>query len=130
MAMRPIAAAASVGQKCQHAVRAERDEARRECPGGEREAPTPDRERRPRLAEAAAEEPVVQVSLIGDEDLLAVLQPARDDERRVDDRDREHEQREEQRDRGRSLQQALTEIVASTKPSRSAPESPMKIRAG
>ena len=39
----------------------------------------------------APEEPVVQVRLVALEDLLAVPEPARDDERRVDDRHRKHE---------------------------------------
>ena len=71
------------------------------------ETPHPDRHRRLRLREPAAQEAVVQVRLVAFEHVLAVLQPPRDDERRVDDRHGEHEQREEQGDGRRSLQQAL-----------------------
>ena len=49
----------------------------------------------------------MQMRLVALEHPLAVLQAARDHERRVDDRHGEHEQREEQGDGRRSLEQAL-----------------------
>ena len=49
----------------------------------------------------------MQMRLVGRVDLLPVLQPADDDERRVEDRHGEHEQREEERDRRGGLQEPL-----------------------
>ena len=89
------------------AVGVRTDEARAERGDRERPAPRPDVDRGADLREPAAKEAVVQVRLVGFEDPLAVLQAACDDERRVDDRDGEHEQREEQRDDRRGLEQAL-----------------------
>src|SRR5919201_4867538 len=58
------------------AVLVRADEADRQCGGRERPAPRPDRQRGAPLREATAEEPVVQVRLVGGEDALAVLEPA------------------------------------------------------
>jgi hypothetical protein len=71
---------------------------------------------------------VVQVGLVGRGDRHPVLEPPRDDEAGVEDRDGEHEQREEQGDGRGRLQQPSTETAASENPSSIAPESPMKIR--
>src|SRR5436309_3059946 len=71
------------------AVRVRPDEARAERRRREHGAPGPDVDGRAHLGKPAAQEAIVQVRLIRNEHLLAVLEPARDDERRVHDRDRE-----------------------------------------
>ena len=77
------------------------------------------------------DEAVMEVRAVGLVERTAVLQPLGEDERRVDDRDREHEQREEQGDGGRRFQEPLhRDASRAMKPSSSAPESPMKILAG
>src|SRR5947199_10608724 len=89
------------------AVLAKLNEPRRKRTRCERQAPRPDREGRPRLREAAAQEAVVQMRLVRLEHLLAVLEPAGDDERRADDRYGEDEQGKEEGDGRPGLEQAL-----------------------
>ena len=49
----------------------------------------------------------MEVELVSDVQGEAILEPPRDDERRIDDRDREHEQGKEERQQRRCLQEAL-----------------------
>ena len=49
----------------------------------------------------------MEVRLVGGREPLAVLQPSRDDERRVEDRHGEDEQRQEEHDRRRGLEEPL-----------------------
>src|SRR5688500_3268869 len=77
------------------AALAERDEARGERRACEHGAPCPEVDHGLPLGEAAADEAVVQVCLVGREHRLAVLQAPRHYEGRVDDGDGEDEEREE-----------------------------------
>ena len=86
---------------------AERDEARRQRGAGEERAPRVHVERGPPLREADVREPVMEVRPVRLVERPPVLDPLRQDERRVDDRDREHEQREEQGDGRRRFQEPL-----------------------
>ena len=72
----------------------------------------------------------MEVRLVRQVERLAVLQAAEQDERRVEDRDGEREEREEEGDGRRRLQEALDRDGREQEAQRSAPESPMKIRAG
>ena len=112
-----------------HSPRGQRQEAGRERRRGQDPAPRVHVDDRTLLREADVHEPVVEVRTVGLVErwrYLSRFATTND----VHDRDREHEQRQdERRQRGR-LDEPLDCEGREQKPSRSAPESPMKIRAG
>ena len=87
--------------------RARRQEAQLNRVAGEQQRPEVEVRRGPALRVPDPHEAVVEVVVVGAPRRPPVLEPLHDDERRVEDRHRHHEQRPEERDRRGGLQDAL-----------------------
>ena len=84
-----------------------RHEAQQQRVGAHQRRPAVEPEDQPALAEADAQEAVVEVVLVGAERRAPVADPLEDHERGVEDRHGEHQQRGGQGDRGGALQHSL-----------------------